>query len=112
MKKSTLTSIVISNINTFKRLKIENVFAELDCENVSYTEKYVYEFLALLQKNSYIKMTHQLKKASVDSTIQLLKNIPESMSINELKDLWKGKRERVNEQNQSFFKFFCSFFTK
>ena len=112
MKKSTLSSIVISSINTFKRLKIENVFAELDCENVSYTEKYVYEFLALLQKNSYIKMTHQLKRASVDSTIQFLKNIPESMTINELKDLWREKKNRVDKQNQNFFKLFCSFFKK
>lgn len=112
MKKSTLSSIVISSINTFKRLKIENVFAGLDCENVSYTEKYVYEFLALLQKNSYIKMTHQLKRASVDSTIQLLKNIPESMTINELKDLWREKKNRVDKQNQNLFKLFCSFFKK
>lgn len=104
--KKNIVSLIVDRINSFKRLKVENIFIFLENQDLTYTNKYVYRVISLLKRNGYIKVTSDKKKTNTNSNITLIKKIPANMTSYKLICLLKDKK---NKKPKKFFNLFRLF---
>ncbi len=92
--EGNIVSFIIDELNFFKKLKVENIFAFLEDQNIEHTNEYVYEILSLLRRNGYIEVLSEKKNTNQNSTITLIKKIPKDINTRSLRNSLKEKRDR------------------